>query len=34
MTLNQLYWKLTKENFTLHKLNFGGAAEMSAIFYQ
>ena len=33
-TLNQLFWKLTKEKFTLHGVNFGGAAEISTIFYQ
>ena len=31
---NQLFWKLTKEKFTLHEVNFGGAAKMSTIFYQ
>ena len=34
MTLNQLFWKLTKENLTLHKVNFGAAAKISTIFYQ
>ena len=34
MTLNQLFWKLTKEKFTLHEVNFGGAAKISTIFYQ
>ena len=32
MTLNQLLWKLTKEKFTLHEINFGGAAKISTIF--
>ena len=32
--LNQLFWKLTKEKLTLHEVNFGGAAKISAIFYQ
>ena len=27
MTLNQLLWKLTKEKFTLHEINFEGAAK-------
>ena len=27
MTLNQLFWKLTKEKFTLHEVNFGGAVK-------
>ena len=26
--------KLTKEKFTLHEVNFGGAAKTSTIFYQ
>ena len=26
--------KLTKEKFTLHEVNSGGAAKMSTIFYQ
>ena len=26
ITLNQLFWKLTKEKFTLHEVNFRGAA--------
>ena len=34
MTLNQLFWKLTKEKFTLHEVNFGGVAKISTIFYQ
>ena len=34
MTLHQLFWKLTKEKFTLHEINFGGAAKISTIFYQ
>ena len=33
-TLNQLFWKLTKETFTLHEVNFGGAAKISTVFYQ
>ena len=31
-TLNQLFWKLTKEKFTLHEVNFGGAAKISVTF--
>ena len=31
MTLNQLLWKLTKEKFTLHEVNFGGAAKISSL---
>ena len=31
MTLHQLFWKLTKEIFTLHEVNFGGAAKISFI---
>ena len=27
MTLNQLFWKLTEENFTLHEINFRVAAK-------
>ena len=34
MTLNQLFWKLTKEKFTLHAVNFGGAVKISTMFYQ
>ena len=34
MTLNQLFWKLMKEKFTLHEVNFGGAAKISTVFYQ
>ena len=34
MALHQLFWKLTEENFTLHEVNFGGAAIISTIFYQ
>ena len=30
-TLNQLFWKLTKEKFTLHEVNFGGAAKISSL---
>ena len=33
MTLNQLFWKLTKEKFTLHEVNFEGAAKIFPIFY-
>ena len=33
MILNQLFWKLTKEKFTLHEVNFGGAVKISTIFY-
>ena len=29
--LNQLFWKLTKERFTLREVNFVGAAKMSSI---
>ena len=29
MTLNQLFCKLTNEKFTLHEVNFGGAAKIS-----
>ena len=29
-----IFWKLTKEKFTLHEVNFGGAAKISTIFYQ
>ena len=32
MNLHQLYWKLTKEKFTLQEVNFGGAAKTSIIF--
>ena len=34
MTPNQLFWDLTKENFTLHEVNFGGAEKISTAFYQ
>ena len=27
MTLHQLFWKLTKEKFTLHEVDFGGAEK-------
>ena len=27
-TLHQLFWKLTKEKFNLHEVNFGGAAKI------
>ena len=30
----RLFWKLTKEKFTLHEVNFGGAAKISTVFYQ
>ena len=33
-TINQLFWKLTKEKFSLHEVNFGGAAKISTAFYQ
>ena len=29
MNLNQLFWKLTKEKFTLHEVNFAAAAKVS-----
>ena len=29
-----IIWKLAKEKFTFHELNFGGAAKISTIFYQ
>ena len=32
MTLNQLFWKLIKEEFTLHEGNFGGAAKISTVY--
>ena len=32
--LNQLFWKLIKEKFTLCEFNFGGAAKISTVFYQ
>ena len=31
ITLNQLFWKLTKEKFTLREFNFGGAAKISSL---
>ena len=31
MTLHQLFWKLIKEEFTLHEVNFGGVAKISLI---
>ena len=34
MTLNQLFWELTKEKFTLCEANFGGAAKISTVFNQ
>ena len=34
ITLNQLFWKLTKGKFTLHEVNFKGAAKISTVFYQ
>ena len=32
MALNQLFWKLIKEEFTLHEVNFGGAAKISTVY--
>ena len=32
MNLHQSFWKLTKEIFTVHEVNFGGAAKISTIF--
>ena len=29
-----IFWKLTKEKFTLHEVNFRGTAKISAVFYQ
>ena len=29
-TINQLFWKLTKEKFTLHEVNLGGAAYLQS----
>ena len=34
MNLNQLFRKLTKKNFTFHKVILGGAAKISTIFLQ
>ena len=31
-TLNQLFWKLTKEKFNLHEVNFGGTAKIPTVF--
>ena len=31
MNLHQSFWKLTKEKFTLHEVNFGGAAKISSL---
>ena len=31
MTLNQLFWELTKEKFAYHEINFGGAAKISSL---
>ena len=31
MTLNKLFGNLTKEKFTLHEVNFGGAAKIGMI---
>ena len=31
-TLN--FWKLTKEKFTLHEVNFGRTAKIYTVFYQ
>ena len=30
---HQLFWKLTKEKFTFHNVNFEGTAKISTIFY-
>ena len=30
----QLFWKRTKEKFTLHEVYFGGAEKISTVFYQ
>ena len=30
-SLNQLFWKLIKEKFTLHEVNFGGAVKSSLL---
>ena len=30
----KLFWKLAKETFTLHEVNFGGVTKISTIFYQ
>ena len=30
----KLFWKMAKEKFALHEVNFGGAAKISTIFYQ
>ena len=34
MTVNQLFWKLTKEKSTLHEVNFAVATKISTVFYQ
>ena len=34
INLNQLFWKLTKEKFSLREFSFGGAARISTVFYQ
>ena len=34
MTLQQLFWKLTEEKFTLDEANFRGTSKISIIFYQ
>ena len=34
ITLNHLFWKLTKEKFTMHDVNFEGAAKIYTVFYQ
>ena len=34
ITLNQLFWKLTEEKFSLREFSFGGAARISTVFYQ
>ena len=33
-TLNQLFWKLSKEKFNLDEVNFGEAAKIPTVFYQ
>ena len=32
INLNQLFWKLTKEKFSLREFSFGGAARISTVF--
>ena len=29
-----IIWKLTKDKFALHEVNFGAAAKISTVFYQ